>query len=137
MLKETLRDLEYPHLALREPIPDAELPADEKRLVQVLLNLLENAEKYAPDTGIDVWAVLTGERYEIHIRDYGSGILPEDMPFVTQKFYRGKNVQEKPGSGLGLYIVSYIMERMKGGVALENHTDGLEAVVWLPLSSAV
>mgnify|MGYP002508613846 CR=1 FL=1 len=49
------------------------------------------------------------------------------MPFVTRKFYRGKNVQDEPGSGLALYIVSYIMERMKGGLVLENHEDGLEA----------
>ena len=46
----------------------------------------------------------------------------------------GKNVQDEPGSGLGLYIVSYIMERMKGGLVLENHEDGLEAVLWLPVS---
>ncbi|MDE7016457.1 MAG: sensor histidine kinase, partial [Lachnospiraceae bacterium] len=74
------------------------------------------------------------ERCEIHIRDYGRGILPEDMPFVTQKFYRGKNVKEQQGSGLGLYIVSYIMERMNGGMALINHSNGLEAMLWLPVA---
>lgn len=131
VLEETIQDLEYPHISLEQPVPDIELIADEKRMSQVILNILENAKKYAPDAEIRVWALNTEERYEIHIRDYGSGILPEDMPFVLQKFYRGKNVGDKPGSGLGLYIVSYIMERMGGGIELENHRDGLEVVVWV------
>lgn len=132
VLEETIQDLEYPHISLEQPVPDAELIADEKRMSQVLLNILENAKKYAPDAEVRIWALNTEERYEIHIRDYGDGILPEDMPFVLQKFYRGKNVGDKPGSGLGLYIVSYIMERMGGDIELENHRDGLEVVVWMP-----
>lgn len=133
VLEATLYDLEYPHISLEQPVPDAELIADEKRLSQAILNLLENAKKYAPDAEIRVRAQLAEGRYEIHVRDYGNGIPPEDMPFVLQKFYRGRNVGDKPGSGLGLYIVSYIMERMKGGIELLNHADGLEAVVWLPV----
>jgi len=132
LLVETLRDLECPDISLIEPVPDAVLAADEKRLAQALLNLLENAEKYAKGSRVEIRAEQSGGKYEIHVRDHGNGILPEDMPFVTQKFYRGKNVREEPGSGLGLYIVSYIMERMKGGLILENHEDGLEAVLWLP-----
>lgn len=132
VLQETLQDLEYPYIALREPLPDAALWVDEKRMAQALLNILENAKKYAPESKIDIWATLSKERYEIHIRDYGRGILPEDIPFVTRKFYRGKNVGEQSGSGLGLYIVDYIMEKMKGGLTLKNHADGLEAVLWLP-----
>ncbi|MDE6748209.1 MAG: HAMP domain-containing histidine kinase [Lachnospiraceae bacterium] len=131
VLEETIRDLEYPNISLEQPVPDAELIADEKRMSQVLLNILENAKKYAPDAEVRVWALNTKERYAIHIRDYGDGILPEDMPFVLQKFYRGKNVGDKPGSGLGLYIVNYIMERMGGGIELENHRDGLEVLVWI------
>lgn len=134
LLLKTMQDLEYPDVSLLEPVPDAVLVVDEKRLVQALLNLLENAKKYAKGSRVEVLARQEGERYEIHVRDYGTGIMPEDMPFVTRKFYRGKNVQDEPGSGLGLYIVSYIMERMKGGMVLENHEDGLEAVLWLPRS---
>lgn len=129
VLEETIQDLEYPYISLEQPVPDAELIADEKRMSQVILNILENAKKYASDAEVRVWALNTEERYEIHIRDYGDGILPEDMPFVLQKFYRGKNVGDKPGSGLGLYIVNYIMERMGGGIELENHRDGLEVVI--------
>ncbi len=137
VLEETVRDFEYPDIVIKEPVPDAMLAVDEKRMAQAIVNVMENAKKYAPDAEIRVWAMNTEERYEIHIRDYGDGILPEDMPFITNKFYRGKNVEDKPGSGLGLYIVDYIMERMHGGMSLENHADGLEVVLWLPYAAEV
>ena len=116
VIEETLQDLEYPYAVLCKPLPDAELVIDEKRMAQVILNVLENAGKYAPKSKIEIWALSEKERYELHIRDYGAGICPEDMPFVARKFYRGKNIGSQPGSGLGLYIVSYIMERMDGGI---------------------
>ena len=56
------------------------------------------------------------------------------MPFLFDKFYRGQNVGDVPGSGLGLYIVKYIMNRMGGQIELVNHEDGLEAVVVIPIS---
>lgn len=56
------------------------------------------------------------------------------MPFVFDKFYRGRNVSEQPGSGLGLYIVKYITNQMDGDVELISRSDGLEAVVWIPFS---
>ena len=133
VIEETLQDLEYPYAAICEPLPDAQLYIDEKRMAQVLLNVLENARKYAPEARIEIRAAFEGERYEIHIRDYGSGICPEDMPFVTRKFYRGRNVGNQPGSGLGLYIVDYIMKRMDGGMTVSGHEDGVEVLLWLPV----
>lgn len=56
----------------------------------------------------------------------------ENMPFIFDKFYRGSNCGKEQGSGLGLYIVKYITEKMDGEVTLTNHSDGLEAVVLLP-----
>ena len=137
VLEETVRDFEYPDIIVKEPVPDEMLAVDEKRMAQAIVNVLENARKYAPESKIEITAFSVNERYEIHIRDYGKGILPEDMPFITNKFYRGKNVEDKPGSGLGLYIVDYIMERMHGGMSLENHADGLEVVLWLPYTAEV
>lgn len=135
VLQETIQDLNSPYVTMELPFMNTVLSADSKRLSQVILNLLDNAGKYAPGTQIKVWTNISESRYEIHIRDHGAGIPPEDMPFVCDQFYRGKNAQEKPGSGLGLYIVTYIMNRMKGDIILKNHADGLEAVIWLPLSS--
>ena len=91
-LEEILSDLEYEEVKVHTPIPDAVLLADRKRLAQVVENLLNNARKYAPGSRIDVWAECDETQYEIHVRDHGTGILPEDMPFIFDKFYRGKNV---------------------------------------------
>lgn len=133
VLEVIIKDLEYPNIVLQEPVPEAVLAADEKRLAQVLENLLNNARKYASGSRVTVSAKIRDGRYEISVRDHGPGIPPEDMPFILDKFYRGRNVGSKPGSGLGLYITNYLMERMHGGLTLTNHKDGLEAVVWFPL----
>jgi signal transduction histidine kinase len=68
----------------------------------------------------------------IHFIDYGPGIPDSDMPFIFDKFYRGKNVDKEQGSGLGLYIVKYLAEKMGGTVLLHNHVGSFEAIVTLP-----
>ncbi len=113
-------------------IPSAELCIDQKRIEQALENLTNNAKKYARSR-IELSATVQDKHYEIHIRDYGPGIPNEDMPFITEKFYRGHNVENQDGSGLGLYIVSYIMQQHSGTLNLINDADGLEAVLSLPL----
>ena len=55
------------------------------------------------------------------------------MPFIFDKFYRGKNCGKEQGSGLGLYIVKYLLDKMEGSILLHSHEDGLEAVVSLPV----
>lgn len=134
LYEEIVRDLEDKNVSARLPFIRGEAAVDEKRLAQVVENLLNNARKYAPGTKIDVWTEQNDFRYEFHVRDHGNGILPEDMPFVFDKFYRGRNVGEQPGSGLGLYIVKYITNEMDGDLELISRSDGLEAVVWIPIS---
>ncbi|MBQ8924146.1 MAG: HAMP domain-containing histidine kinase [Lachnospiraceae bacterium] len=102
--------------------------ADSLRIAQVIENIITNARKYAPDTKIEVWSEIK-DSYCLHIKDNGTGIPPEDMPFVFDKFYRGKNKSDKSGAGLGLFIVKYIMEAMGGSVALNNSRNGLEVVL--------
>lgn len=106
--------------------------ADKNRLVQITENLINNARKYAK-SHIDVSVTHSDDNVEIHFRDYGSGIPDEDMPFIFDKFYRGKNCGNEQGSGLGLHIVKYIAEQMHGKILLHNHSDGLEAIVSLPI----
>ena len=109
--------------------------ADRKRINQIVENLINNSRKYAK-TNISVSLTRAEDMVNIHFRDMGPGIPDEDMPFITDKFYRGKNVGNENGSGLGLYIVKYIAERSGGSLELINHTSGekgLEAVVTLPI----
>lgn len=103
--------------------------ADRKRFEQVLENIINNARKYAPDKPMTLWTERKTSVYEIHIKDQGEGIPSEDLPFIFEKFYRGRNVGTEQGSGLGLYIVKYIMNQMNGEVLLKNHSDGLEVIL--------
>ena len=140
-LAEAGNDME---IILDEEIVKATLQtADAGRIAQVIDNILSNAEKYAKGSAIRVKTqIVQGNQmleqlqvqtaYELSIRDFGAGIADEDVPFVFEKFYRGKNVQEEPGAGLGLFIVHYIMERMHGEARLVNHKDGLEVLLYFP-----
>ena len=106
--------------------------ADENRLLQIVENLVNNARKYAK-TDIDIFCIQDDNEVSIHIQDYGGGIPDEDMPFIFEKFYRGKNCGDEQGSGLGLYIVKYLTEQMQGKILLHNYKDGLEAIITLPV----
>lgn len=132
-LKTILKDLEYPKLCIKEPLEESLVMIDEGRLAQVMENLIQIARKYAPDTHIDIFTLCEKDRYQIHIQDHGTGILPEDMPFVFDKFYRGRNTEGIEGSGLGLYIVNYIIHQMNAKISLSNHSDGLTVMLDFPI----
>ena len=95
-------------------------------------NLINNARKYAR-TDVTITIDKDTDFVNIRFRDRGKGIPDEDMPFIFNKFYRGKNCGEESGSGLGLFIVRYIAQQSGGDVKLRNCADGLEAVISLPL----
>lgn len=105
---------------------------DRNRMLQITENLISNARKYAK-TNITVRIRREGEIVKISFFDGGKGIPAEDLPFIFDEFYRGKNCGKESGSGLGLYIVKYLMEQMNGAVMLYNHADGLEAELSLPV----
>lgn len=119
-----------------EPTFTAFVNADRNRLLQIIENLINNARKYAK-SDIDVSLSQENSAVLLKIRDYGGGIPDEDMPFIFDKFYRGKNCGNEQGSGLGLYIVKYLTEKMGGSILLRNHTSGLEAVVSLPVENEI
>lgn len=110
------------------------LKGDAGRIAQVIENLINNARKYAKGNiyiNTEITDMAAGQNdtscsdYIITVKDEGKGIPPEDMPFIFDKFYRGKNHGEEPGAGLGLFIVKYVMEQMDGRVELVNESDGL------------
>lgn len=128
-LLDILHDLAYPNVVVLHPLLEARLMLDIKRLAQVIENLIENARKYALDTQIDIWTTYHEHQYDIHIKDHGKGIPSENMPFIFDKFYRGNNVGKQSGSGLGLYIVKYIVSHMYGEIEMLNHANGLEVIL--------
>lgn len=116
----------------KRPDLKAVIKADKNRMLQLVENLINNSRKYAK-SDIDISLLISEKNAEIHFRDHGLGIPDKDMPFIFGKFYRGSNCGREQGSGLGLYIVDYIVKRSGGTVLLHNHPDGLETVVCLPL----
>jgi signal transduction histidine kinase len=67
----------------------------------------------------------------IHFRDFGPGIADDEIPFVTGKFYRGKNSGNENGSGLGLYIVKELVGMLNGDLKIFRKDPGLEVVIYL------
>lgn len=97
------------------------VPADEDRLRRVVLNLLSNAIKFNRDEGlVEIRAELAGEEVKVSVSDTGIGILPEEIPHIFEKFYRGQAEGEVPGSGLGLSIARQIVEAHGGKIWVES-----------------
>lgn len=135
LLEGVVYDLNYPMAELDDKIENAVVVADNRRVAQVIENILNNARKYAKDCKVQISAAIddSSGKYCVKIRDYGNGIDDEDIPFIFDKFYRGKNTENIDGSGLGLYIVRYIMDRMGGRVELENVRPGLEVRLYFKM----
>ncbi len=110
--------------------------ADEDKLRQVLVNLLDNAIKYSPDGG-DVTVEVEGGagRTRVAVRDGGLGIPPGEQERIFEKFYRLDPALTRGvgGSGLGLYISRELVARMGGTLTVRSQPgEGATFVVDLP-----
>ena len=95
--------------------------ADSDRLKQVVLNLIENSDKYSPrDSPITITLQQLAGAVLIRVCDQGVGVPKEDIPFIFQRFYRASNVSSDSGSGLGLSVVKLLVDAMGGEVSVEN-----------------
>ena len=104
-------------------LADLEITADERRLKQVMYNLLSNATKFTPDGGsITIEAKKDKDRIVISVSDTGIGIAPEHHNKVFEGFYQVKSsVLGKPtGTGLGLSITKQIVEMHGGKIWLKS-----------------
>ena len=100
-------------------------PMDFVLMVQVLVNLLDNALKYSPgNTPIEVTARLVDGTLEIAVADRGFGVPPEDLERIFDKFYRVHRPAEVSGTGLGLAICKGIVEAHRGRIWAENRPGG-------------
>lgn len=133
-------DVQKNQLTLHVILPD-ELPhiwADQDKLKQVLINLISNAIKYnQPNGSISVSAHVDTHYLEINVSDTGSGISPDNMPGMFQKFYRAPgNENATTGTGLGLSICKRIIEAHHGTISLQSEPGmGSTFTIRLPLIS--
>lgn len=96
---------------------------DTIRIQQVIDNVIFNAYKYA-GTDIEVSTYFDENNLVVEITDFGNGVKDEDIPLVFNKFYRGENAINQEGTGLGLYISKYFMEKMQGRIDCKNTPKG-------------
>ncbi|HCL84347.1 MAG TPA: PAS domain-containing sensor histidine kinase [Chitinophagaceae bacterium] len=108
--------------------------SDKRLLKNILINLLGNAIKFSSENSA-VWLQIknSGESMELIVRDEGIGISEEDQQHLFSSFYRGKNVVNIEGTGLGLHIVKRYAELLQGDIQLESKLqEGTRITVTAP-----
>jgi signal transduction histidine kinase len=121
-------------LAVSVPDEPVVVSGDADRLQQVLTNLLDNARRSAPaDSPIQVGLSVTGEVARLTVEDSGSGIDPDQLERIFDKFVRGREGAVS-GTGLGLYISRQIVEAHQGRIWAESRPGHTLFVVELPLA---
>jgi two-component system sensor histidine kinase BaeS len=113
-----------------------EIEIDSERMSQVLDNLVANAMRYTPAGGtIELGAQAGAQAVSLSVRDTGSGISAEDLPYIFDRFYRVDAARQQTGeSGLGLAIARSIVEAHGGSIrAVSVLTEGTTFTITLPL----
>lgn len=140
-IDDATRDDDDPRLIVAPPEGRVVVHAVESRLVQVLRNLIANAQGFSPRKGIiDVRARENGGMVEISVEDCGPGIPDGKLEHIFDRFYSERPRGERFGqhSGLGLSISRQIVEALKGHISADNRRDetgrvlGARFVVLLP-----
>ncbi len=107
---------------------------DMKWTLEALINVLDNAVKYSPEGGkIEVQLSETEMYAAIHVIDEGQGISEEDATRVFGRFFRGNDVQQDDGVGIGLYLTREILSKEDGYIKVisNEYREGGEFVLYL------
>ncbi|AMW05312.1 sensor histidine kinase [Gemmatimonas phototrophica] len=128
-------------VALRiELAPDAtQILCDPTAAGQILSNLAENALRHTTTGAVAIYTERDGNGVWMGVRDTGSGIPPEHLPRIFERFYRADpgRSREAGGTGLGLSIVRHLAEAHGGKVKAESTVGvGTTIAVWLPVQKA-
>ena len=98
---------------------------DPERFEQCLVNLVDNALKYSPPSGLVQLAwECCGDAVLVHVFDQGPGVPEEDRAHLLERFQRGRSTTEVPGSGIGLAVVDTLMQAMGGRVDIGDAPGG-------------
>jgi len=110
------------------------LYADEHRIEQVLVNFVNNAVKYAPDSRqIDLTVSIVDNNVKVSVKDYGPGIPEDNIPHLFDRYWRASHSGKKyTGLGLGLYICAQIIARHDGQIGVES-TIGQGSTFWFTI----
>ena len=92
--------------------------------MEAVMNLLKNSMEHSPEGSRIVCDYSSNFLYtEIRILDEGEGFLPEDIPHLFERFYRGKNKRDQ-GLGIGLSLAGSLLEMQNGVISAGNRPEG-------------
>ena len=116
-------EAERRNLALDVDIAEGLPPVrgDAEHLERVVVNLVQNALKFTPPGGsVTVRAAAENGAVRVQVIDTGSGILPEDLPRIFERFYKADRARERGGTGLGLAVAKHTVEAHGGEIAAQS-----------------
>ncbi len=132
---EEMRSIMKESQTIHPSLDGSELFVSDKRLLKnILINLLGNAIKFSDNDG-RIWFQISNHNgtLEIIVKDEGVGISAEDQQHLFSSFFRGKNVMNIEGTGLGLHIVKRYVDLLNGNIRLESEINkGTTITVTLP-----
>lgn len=114
----------YPHhsLIVKEKLMTSDMViGDYNKLMQVIINVLNNAAKFSDQSSQIVLHIERhGNYFLLRITDKGLGIAKKDLSQVFKEFYKGRDNEARGGRGLGLYLAKIILEEHKGMITIDS-----------------
>ena len=106
---------------------------DRNWICEAVYNLLDNSIKYSPDSSDIIIDVIDNEMFsEIKVEDFGTGIKKGEENNIFQLYYRGSNISDQEGYGMGLFITREIIQKHGGYIKAKRKENGLIMSVVLP-----
>lgn len=124
LMNQSISSFNYKQKVVLNIEPDIYMKIDTTNFASIVLNLFENAIKYsAKDSTITVNLKKKNENIFLTVTDEGTGIADAEKKMIFQKFYRVGNEETRStkGTGLGLYIVNYLVEQHNGTITVKNN----------------
>jgi signal transduction histidine kinase len=118
---------------LKIPKDPPEATTDRAKIQEVISNLVDNALKYTPKGWVRVTLTDAGENVRVAVTDTGIGVPKDEVPYLFQKFSRGKDVSRlnTGGTGLGLHVGKKMIEALHGQIGVESAGANLGSTFWV------
>jgi signal transduction histidine kinase len=136
-LLRPIADSKGVEIAVQAGGPTLQVLADEDKLKQIVINLVDNAVKFSPpDSRVDVKIEASRQAVRVLVADAGPGVPAEDRPRLFERFYRGQGARVAGGTGLGLAIAKNLARLHGGDITLQSGIPrGSVFVLSLPLGA--
>lgn len=124
-MNQTIQSFQYKQKVELNIEPNIYMDIDRTNFPSIILNLFENAVKYSPeDSTIVVSLKKQNQKIILSVADQGTGISDKEKETIFQRFYRSGNEETRKtkGTGLGLYIVDYLVKQHNGTITVKNNT---------------